>query len=89
MEAAGFSRHSAPVIHGSALDIAGKGFVNPLASIESARLMLEYFGEEKAAASLLRAQQKVLKERLIRTRDMGGTNSTQEMGEAVRAALEA
>lgn len=76
-------------IHGSALDIAGKGYVNPLASIESARLRLEYFGEEEAAASLLRAEQKVLKEGLIRTRDMGGTSSTQEMGEAVRAALEA
>jgi tartrate dehydrogenase/decarboxylase/D-malate dehydrogenase len=76
-------------IHGSALDIAGKGAVNPLASIESARLMLEHFGEDAAARALLAAEQKVLKEGRIRTRDMGGTGSTQELGAAIRAALEA
>ncbi len=74
-------------IHGSALDIAGKGVVNPLASIESARMMLEHFGEEAAAEALLTAEQQILKEGKIRTRDMGGSSSTQEMGEAVRAAL--
>ena len=75
-------------IHGSALDIAGKGIVNPLASIESARMMLEHFGEAEAAKALLAAEQKVLKEGKVRTRDMGGSSSTQELGLAVQAALE-
>ncbi len=76
-------------IHGSALDIAGKGVVNPLASIESARMMLEHFGEEEAARALLAAEQEVLAKGMVRTRDMGGSSSTQEMGAAVRAALQA
>ncbi len=76
-------------IHGSALDIAGKGMVNPLASIESARMMLEHFGEDAAARALLAAEQKVLKEGKVRTRDMGGSSSTQELGSAIRDALEA
>ena len=76
-------------IHGSALDIAGKGVVNPLASIESARMMLEHFGEEEAARALLAAEQEVLAKGMVCTRDMGGSSSTQEMGAAVRAALQA
>lgn len=76
-------------IHGSALDIAGKGYVNPLASIESVRLMLEHLGEAEAASRLLLAEQKVLKRGHVKTRDMGGSSSTQEMGAAVRAALQA
>ncbi len=74
-------------IHGSALDIAGKGIVNPIASIESARMMLEHFGENRAADALFAAEQKVLKEGRVLTRDMGGTSSTQEMGAAIRDAL--
>lgn len=76
-------------IHGSALDLAGKDKVNPLASIESVRLMLGHLGEEAAAAALLRAEQKVLEEGRTLTRDLGGTSGTREMGQAVRDALRA
>ena len=76
-------------IHGSALDIAGKNIVNPIASLESIRMMLEHFSEVHAAKALLAAEQKVLSKGMVRTRDMGGTNSMQEMGAAVRAELTA
>lgn len=39
-------------VHGSAPDIAGKGVANPIAAILSAAHMLEFLGEEKAAAAL-------------------------------------
>lgn len=74
-------------IHGSALALAGKNVVNPIASIESGRMMLEYLGENKAAEALLQAVQKVLAEGKVRTRDMGGQNSTSEVGDAIRGAL--
>ncbi|MCQ2444863.1 MAG: tartrate dehydrogenase [Mailhella sp.] len=74
-------------IHGSALDLAGQGKVNPIASIESARLMLEHFGEQEAADNILKAVQKVLEEGRVRTPDMRGSSTTHELGEAIRAAL--
>ncbi|WP_461209313.1 isocitrate/isopropylmalate dehydrogenase family protein [Desulfocurvus sp. DL9XJH121] len=74
-------------IHGSALALAGKNCVNPLASIESARLMLDFLGEKDAAAAMLAAIKKVLAARQVRTGDMGGTSTTTEVAEAVIAAL--
>jgi 3-isopropylmalate dehydrogenase len=77
--------------HGSAPDIAGKGIANPLATIISAAMMLRYsLDEEKAAAAIEAAVNKVLDQGL-RTADImseGGTRvSTREMGDAVLAAL--
>jgi Isocitrate/isopropylmalate dehydrogenase len=74
-------------IHGSALALAGKGRVNPVAAIESGRMMLEFLGEQAAALALLKAVQKVLAEGKIRTGDMGGASSTSEVGDAVAAAI--
>jgi len=74
-------------IYGSALTLAGKNKVNPLASVESGRMLLDFLGEKKAAAALLAATKKVLAERKVRTGDMGGTSSTSEMGDAIVAAL--
>lgn len=74
-------------IHGSALALAGKGQVNPIASIESGRMMLEYLGEQKAADALLAAVREVLAKGEARTGDMGGTSTTIEVGEAIRAAI--
>ncbi|MDL2271436.1 3-isopropylmalate dehydrogenase [Desulfovibrio sp. OttesenSCG-928-I05] len=76
-------------IHGSALALAGKGVVNPIASIESGRMMLEYLGETEAAGALLKAVQSVLAKGDVRTRDMGGQSGTAEVGDAIRAALKA
>ncbi len=75
-------------IHGSALALAGKGVVNPIAAIESGRLMLDYLGETAASQALLKAVRAVLAEGRVRTADMGGSSSTSEVGEAIRAALQ-
>jgi len=71
-------------VHGSAPDIAGKGLANPLGAIWSASLMLDHLGESDAAARLMRAVEAVCKGG-PRTRDIGGTGSTSEVGEAVAA----
>ncbi|MHC1590774.1 MAG: isocitrate/isopropylmalate family dehydrogenase [Candidatus Helarchaeales archaeon] len=42
-------------IHGSAPDIAGQGISNPIATILSAKMMLEYLGYEKEASLLEKA----------------------------------
>jgi tartrate dehydrogenase/decarboxylase / D-malate dehydrogenase len=71
-------------VHGSAPDIAGKGLANPLGAIWSASMMLEHLGEADAAAGLMRAVEAVCKDG-PRTRDIGGTGSTSEVGDAVAA----
>ena len=50
----------------------GQNVVNPIASIEAARMLLEHLGEEKAAADIEKAVAAVLADGAIRTRDMGG-----------------
>ena len=71
-------------VHGSAPDIAGKGLANPIGAIWSASLMLDHLGETEAAARLMRAIESVCKDG-PRTRDVGGTASTSEVGDAVAA----
>jgi tartrate dehydrogenase/decarboxylase / D-malate dehydrogenase len=71
-------------VHGSAPDIAGKGLANPIGAIWSASLMLDHLGEAEAAAQLMRAVEAVCKSG-PRTRDVGGTGSTSEVGDAVAA----
>ena len=74
-------------VHGSAPDIAGRGIANPLAAILSAALMLEFLGEEQAAARVQAAVARVLREAPTRTPDLGGHGRTSEVGDAVVAAL--
>jgi tartrate dehydrogenase/decarboxylase / D-malate dehydrogenase len=69
-------------VHGSAPDIAGQGIANPVGAIWSAALMLESLGEGDAAARLMRAVEEVCRDG-PRTRDVGGTASTSEVGDAV------
>ncbi len=74
-------------IHGSAPKYTGKAIVNPIASIESVRMMLEHLGEDEAAGDIQKAVITVLEAKEIRTRDLGGTSKTHEVGDAVRGAL--
>jgi tartrate dehydrogenase/decarboxylase/D-malate dehydrogenase len=69
-------------VHGSAPDIAGQGIANPLGAIWSASMMLEHLGETDAAKRVLAAVESVCSERLL-TRDLGGTATTTEVGDAV------
>jgi 3-isopropylmalate dehydrogenase len=56
-------------IHGTAPDIAGKGIANPLGAINSVVLMLQQWGQLKAAEMILQAETKLL-EQGYRTADL-------------------
>ncbi len=74
-------------IHGSAPDIAGQGKANPIATILSTAMMLNFLGETKAAAAIRNGFEEALKQPL-RTADLcheGYTlASTSEMGDLIR-----
>ncbi len=73
-------------VHGSAPDIAGKGIANPIGQVWSGAMMLEHLGHKDAADAIERAIETVLKDG-PRTRDMGGTANTVEVGKAIEQAL--
>ncbi len=75
-------------VHGTAPDIAGQGIANPLGSVFSAVMMLDHLGLLEAAKSVDAAAQALISEGKIRTPDLGGTNTTAEMAEAVMQKLE-
>jgi 3-isopropylmalate dehydrogenase len=70
-------------VHGSAPDIAGKSFANPIATFLSVAMMLDFLGQPTAAAAINNACRDVVSDRKNHTRDLGGTASTQQVGEAV------
>lgn len=70
-------------VHGSAPKYTGQNKVNPVATIESARLMLDYLGEKKAAERVRLAIEAVLREKKVVTYDLGGKAKTSEMGAAI------
>src|SRR5436309_12390761 len=74
-------------VHGSAPDIAGKNFANPIATFLSVAMMLDFLGQPKAALSIQQACQKVVADPKNHTRDLGGTANTTQVGDAVVAAL--
>jgi isocitrate/isopropylmalate dehydrogenase len=74
--------------HGSAPKYAGMYKVNPIATILTVRMMLEWLGETGLADKLERAVAAVIREGRVRTYDMGGSNTTLEMASAIAAKLE-
>ncbi|HEY8505274.1 MAG TPA: 3-isopropylmalate dehydrogenase [Gemmataceae bacterium] len=74
-------------VHCSAPDIAGKGIANPLAAILSVELLLNHLGYAASAAAVRNAVAAVLKEGKALTPDLGGTATTQQVAEAVTAAV--
>ncbi len=70
-------------IHGSAPDIAGKGYANPTAILLSSVLMLNHIGETGAAKRIHEAVKKVIREGKFITKDLGGGSSTDEFTKAV------
>ncbi|MFA5404101.1 MAG: isocitrate/isopropylmalate dehydrogenase family protein [Ignavibacteria bacterium] len=69
--------------HGSAPKYAGQYKVNPIATILSAKMMLEWLGEVEKGKAVEKATAEVIKEGKIRTYDMGGSNTTLEMAKAI------
>ena len=74
-------------VHGSAPDIAGKGYANPLAAILSFAMALRWSLGRPDLEQRLNAAVRAALDAGVRTRDIGGTASTSEMGDAVIAAL--
>lgn len=74
-------------IHGSAPDIAGKEIANPMAAILSAKMMLDYLGENNWAEYVENAVMNVMKEGKHLTPDLGGSSTTREVAEAIIDAL--
>lgn len=74
-------------VHGSAPDIAGQGIANPIGQIWSAAMLLDHLGQAEAAAAIVSAIETVLAQPSLRTRDLGGSATTIECGQAVAAAL--
>ena len=76
-------------VHGSAPDIAGQNLANPLALIRSSVLMMQYLGEDAVAARIEGAITRVVSEKGLLTRDLGGTCTTAEFTEALVAEIAA
>jgi tartrate dehydrogenase/decarboxylase/D-malate dehydrogenase len=74
-------------VHGSAPDIAGRGIANPSAAIWAGAMMLEHLREQEGARAVMRALERVTGEGRVRTPDMGGRSTTEEMAKAVVGAM--
>jgi tartrate dehydrogenase/decarboxylase/D-malate dehydrogenase len=74
-------------VHGSAPDITGQGIANPLATIWAGQMMLDFLGEQDAAARLLQALATHVQSGQVLTPDLGGSSSTSEVGDHLCAVL--
>ncbi len=90
---AGDTQAMAQATHGSAPDIAGKGLANPYAMILSGQMLLEWLGARNsddqmssAARRISAAVEQVIADGNCLTPDLGGSASTDEMGEAIAKA---
>ncbi|APR84288.1 Isocitrate dehydrogenase [Minicystis rosea] len=86
---ANIGQHAAifEAVHGSAPDIAGKGVANPCALMLAAGLMLDHVGRKDLGDRLRNAIDQALNLDQVRTRDMGGTAGTKEIGDAIVARI--
>ena len=75
-------------VHGAAFDITGKNLANPLATIFAVAMMLDHLGEADAADRVNAAALQTLNERKVVTGDLGGSASTQQVGDEVVRLLQ-
>jgi 3-isopropylmalate dehydrogenase len=73
--------------HGSAPKYSGMYKVNPIATILAAKMMLDWLGETEMGEKIEIATMEVISEGKVRTYDMGGSNTTIEMAEAIAAKI--
>jgi tartrate dehydrogenase/decarboxylase/D-malate dehydrogenase len=73
-------------VHGSAPGRAGQGVANPMAAVWAAVLMLDHLGETEAARLVKDGLRHVAKHG-PRTKDLGGSARTSEVGSAIVAAI--
>jgi len=74
-------------VHGSAPDIEGRGLANPVAMILSGAMLLRHLGEHAAAEAVEGAVDRVLDAGDVRTPDLGGTSTTEEVADALARAM--
>jgi len=74
-------------VHGSAPDIAGRGWANPIGQIWSGAMMLDHLGEVEAAGAIESAIEEVLEDGSVLTRDMGGKAGTEALGRAIDSVV--
>jgi tartrate dehydrogenase/decarboxylase/D-malate dehydrogenase len=74
-------------VHGSAPDIAGKGIANPIGQIWSGAMMLRHLGVSEAADAVENAIAHVLAHAKVRTPDIGGNATTEELGSAIASRV--
>jgi isocitrate dehydrogenase (NAD+) len=74
-------------VHGTAPDIAGKGIANPIAIILSGMMMLEHMGKVAQAKQIWHGVTTVTAKGEVLTPDLGGTATTDEVAEAIVAAM--
>ncbi len=74
-------------IHGSAPKYKGMNVANPLATIWAGVMMLDEIGQPKVGEQIVKAIESVLKEGKVKTKDLGGKNTTSDMGDAVVSKL--
>ena len=67
-------------VHGSAPNIAGKGIANPLGSVLTAAMMLDFLGWKEEGDALRRVTNEALREGFV-TPDLGGEKRTAEVGD--------
>ena len=70
-------------IHGSAPKYKDKSIANPIATILAGAMMLDCLGEAKVAQAIEDVVEKVLSEGKVRSRDLGGNSSTEEVGDEI------
>jgi 3-isopropylmalate dehydrogenase len=70
-------------VHGSAPDIAGKNFANPIATFLSVAMMLDFLGQPQAASAINQACKEIVADPKNHTRDLGGQATTSQVGDAV------
>ena len=73
-------------VHGTAPDIAGRGVVNPIGAILSASMMVRHLGHTDMAKAIEGAVESAIRAGEC-TRDVGGSLSTSECGDAVAKRL--
>ncbi len=69
-------------VHGSAPDIAGQGIANPIGTLWSTQMMLDFLGEKNAARSLMAAIEATTAEKRL-TADLGGDATTRQFTDRV------
>jgi isocitrate dehydrogenase (NAD+) len=74
-------------VHGSAPKYTGMNRVNPIATILAGAMMLDYLGEKAGATKIEDAVIAVLKEGKVRTADLGGATTTNQMADAIVAKI--